>query len=60
MEEDLEDGEIFDEEDETEVVETTEQNTEPKVFKENSVGESTKEKDFEYQWNVVNNVKKIK
>lgn len=60
VQEDLEDGEIFDEEDGTEVVESTEQITESKVFKENSVGESAKEKDFESQWNSVNNVKAIK
>lgn len=42
------------------MVESIEQNTEPKVCKENSVGESTKEKDFESQWNLVNNNDKIK
>ncbi|XP_022182958.1 zinc finger CCCH domain-containing protein 4 isoform X5 [Myzus persicae] len=50
VDEDLEDGEIFDEEDDTEMGESTEQNTEPKVSKENRLGEGAKEKDFEPPW----------
>jgi len=50
VEEDLEDGEIFDEEDDTEVVESSEQITQPKVFKEKYVGEGAKGKDFDSQW----------
>lgn len=55
VDEDLEDGEIFDEEDDTEMGESTEQNTEPKVSKENRLGEGAKEKDFEPPWEMVNN-----
>ncbi|XP_025412627.1 uncharacterized protein LOC112685069 isoform X3 [Sipha flava] len=50
VEEDLEDGEIFDEEDDTGMVESTEQNKEPKASKEICLGEGAKEKDFELQW----------
>ncbi|XP_008186178.1 zinc finger CCCH domain-containing protein 4 isoform X1 [Acyrthosiphon pisum] len=50
VDEDLEDGEIFDEEDDIEMAESTEQNTEPKVSKENRLGEGAKEKDFEPPW----------
>lgn len=53
VEEDLEDGEIFDEEDENEIIDSAEQNTEPKVSKENRLGEGAKEKDFEPQWDMV-------
>lgn len=35
--------------------EPTEQNTEPKVSKENLLGEGAKEKDFEPPWEMVNN-----
>ncbi|VVC37121.1 Hypothetical protein CINCED_3A024573 [Cinara cedri] len=52
VEEDLEDGEIFDEEDDTEVVESTEQNIVSKLSKENHSGESAKDKDFESLWDM--------
>lgn len=35
------------------MVESTEQNTEPKMSKENYPGESAKDKDFESQWAMV-------
>lgn len=54
VKEDLEDGEIFDEDDDTEVGESTNQNTESKVSKENCFGEGTKDNDFEPQWDMVN------
>uniref|UniRef100_A0A2S2PDL3 Zinc finger CCCH domain-containing protein 6 n=2 Tax=Schizaphis graminum TaxID=13262 RepID=A0A2S2PDL3_SCHGA len=50
VDEDLEDGEIFDEEDDTEMGESIEQNTELKASKENRIGEGAKEKDFEPPW----------
>jgi len=37
------------------MVESTEQNTKPKVSKENCLGEGAKEKDFEPPWEMVNN-----
>lgn len=37
------------------MAESTEQNTEPKVSKENCLGEGAKEKDFEPPWEMVNN-----
>jgi len=37
------------------MAESTEQNTEPKVSKENHLGEGAKEKDFEPPWEMVNN-----
>lgn len=37
------------------MVEPIEQNTEPKLCKENRVGEGAKEKDFDPPWEVVNN-----
>jgi len=37
------------------MVESTEQNTEPKVSKESHLGEGAKEKDFEPPWDMVNN-----
>ena len=37
------------------MVKSTEQNTEPKVCKENRLKEGEKEKDFESQWEMVNN-----
>lgn len=55
VDEDLEDGEIFDEEDDIEMADSTEQNTEPKVSKENRLGEGAKEKNFEPLWEMVNN-----
>lgn len=37
------------------MVDSTEQNKEPKVSKEIRLGEGAKEKDFEPQWEMVNN-----
>jgi len=37
------------------MAESTEQNIEPKVSKENRLGENAKEKDFEPPWEMVNN-----
>jgi len=37
------------------MAESTEQNTEPKVSKDNCLGEPAKEKDFEPPWEMVNN-----